>query len=56
MNTQNSIATFHELLTAGDDESVILTAIRKLMEVKDPDTIREPVGREELGAWSGWPG
>jgi hypothetical protein len=55
MNTQKSIATFHELLTSDEDESIILTAIRKLMEVKDPETIREPVSREELGAWSGWP-
>jgi hypothetical protein len=55
MNTQKSIATFHELLTSGEDGSVLLTAIRKLTEVKDPRAIKKVAGPKPLGGWSGWP-
>jgi len=56
MNTQKGIATFHELLTSGEDGSVLFTAIRKLTEVKDPKAIKKVGGRPEpLGGWAGWP-
>ena len=55
MNRQKSIATFHELLTSGEDEGIILTAIRKLTEVKEPKSIKKAVGPQPLGNWSGWP-
>ena len=55
MNTQKSIATFHELLTSGKDESVLLAAIRNLTEVKDPKAIKKVAGPKPMGGWSGWP-
>ena len=55
MNTQKSIATFHELLTSGQDESLLLTAIRNLTEVKDPKSIKKAAGPQPMGGWSGWP-
>ena len=55
MNTQKNIATFHKLLTSGEDESILLAAIRKLTEVKDPKIIKKAAGPQPMGGWSGWP-
>ena len=55
MNEQINISAFLELLKS-DKESPLLEALRKLSEVGEPESITEPQGLGQLGAWSGWPG
>lgn len=54
MNTQIDMTKFHELLSDETTESQLMTALRQLLEVSEPKSIRAADEPNPLGVWSGW--
>jgi hypothetical protein len=54
MKTQIDMTKFHELLNDETAESQLMLALRKLLEVSEPQSITEAKGPQPLGVWMGW--
>ncbi len=52
-NTKMSIALFHELLNSEQDNNELLSALRSLTKIENPQKLALKNG--PLGTWSGWP-
>ena len=56
MNNHMNIDVFQKLLNSDNEEGELLSAIRSLMAVRDPDSLSESIktAPQPFGSWAGW--
>lgn len=48
------MTSFHELLLDESADDQLIIALRKMLEVKEPESVLEALQVKSLGSWSGW--